>query len=209
MTKKEYRTKTVVCEQCRKTVSKPGYARHKRLCKQQVEDEDYGHEEMSNAHPPNNVDMQELHAKVAKMEVSFKVQHSQIEDLKSQMQQFIHQTRKHNKQQLQIHNNTLSTPNATQNTILRPSKKNVITQAMRIVCWNTYIGDEVGKTQCLCCKSNNITQHNFHCGHVVAEAQGGAMHVSNLRPICAVCNNSMGTTNMIEFAKDSFDVDIV
>jgi 5-methylcytosine-specific restriction endonuclease McrA len=83
-----------------------------------------------------------------------------------------------------------------------------ISQAIRIVCWNTYIGEEIGKTSCLCCKTNYITQHNFHCGHVVAEANGGKVHVENLRPICAVCNNSMGTMDMQEFALENFNVHI-
>ena len=86
--------------------------------------------------------------------------------------------------------------------------KSKITHAMRIVCWNTYIGEEVGKTKCLCCKTNSITQHNFHCGHVIAEANGGKVNVANLRPICAICNNSMGTTDMINFAKESFNIEI-
>ena len=64
------------------------------------------------------------------------------------------------------------------------------------------------KAHCLCCKANYITQHNFHCGHVVAEAKGGMLHVSNLRPICAVCNNSMGTTDMKEYAFNHFNVEI-
>jgi hypothetical protein len=93
----------------------------------------------------------------------------------------------------------------TQKTVRR---KTAITQAMRIVVWNTYIGDEIGKTQCVCCKSNCITQHNFHCGHVVAEANGGKVHVDNLRPICAVCNNSMGTMDMKVFAFDNFNVEL-
>lgn len=87
-------------------------------------------------------------------------------------------------------------------------KKTKITQAMRIVVWNTYIGEDIGKTQCLCCKSNSITQHNFHCGHVIAEANGGQVHATNLRPICAVCNSSMGTMDMKTFALNNFNVNI-
>lgn len=87
-------------------------------------------------------------------------------------------------------------------------KKAKISQAMRIVVWNTYIGEEVGKAKCPCCKTTHITQHNFHCGHVVAEAEGGLIHVDNLRPICSVCNSSMGTIDMKTFAYDNFSVEL-
>lgn len=87
----------------------------------------------------------------------------------------------------------------------RLSKKK-ISHALRIVCWNKYIGEDVGKSQCMCCKINFITQHNFHCGHVLAEANGGTLNIDNLRPICNVCNNSMGTINMQEYALDNFNV---
>lgn len=85
-------------------------------------------------------------------------------------------------------------------------KRTKITRAMRIVVWNTYIGEEIGKAKCVCCQTTYITQHNFHCGHVVANANGGKACVDNLRPICAVCNSSMGTVDMRIFALDNFSI---
>ena len=41
--------------------------------------------------------------------------------------------------------------------------------------------------------------NSFHCGHVVAEADGGPTTVDNLRPVCATCNLSMRTQNMNTF----------
>lgn len=87
-------------------------------------------------------------------------------------------------------------------------KKACIPQTVRIACWNTYIGEYIGKTLCLCCKSGYITQHQFHCGHLIAEANGGIVSIENLRPICSSCNQSMRTSNMKEFAKTHFNVDI-
>jgi 5-methylcytosine-specific restriction endonuclease McrA len=40
---------------------------------------------------------------------------------------------------------------------------------------------------------------DFHCGHIVAEANGGETNLSNLKPICKNCNLSMGTINMNKF----------
>jgi hypothetical protein len=86
-----------------------------------------------------------------------------------------------------------------------PNRKQTISHALRVTCWNTYIGEEVGRTPCLCCKSNFITPFNFQCGHIVAEADGGTINIDNLRPICGICNSSMGTINMCEYALDNFN----
>jgi 5-methylcytosine-specific restriction endonuclease McrA len=79
----------------------------------------------------------------------------------------------------------------------KPKKK--ISATMKRLVWNTNIGEEIGKFKCLCCKSTDITQISFHCGHVTAEINGGELIVSNLKPICQNCNSSMGTKNMNEF----------
>ena len=80
----------------------------------------------------------------------------------------------------------------------KPRKKTISATLKRLV-WNTNIGEDIGKTKCLCCKSTDITQMSFHCGHVVAEINGGELIVSNLKPICQNCNSSMGTKNMNDF----------
>lgn len=81
--------------------------------------------------------------------------------------------------------------------IIMPKKN--IPQALRITVWNTFIGEEIGKSKCLCCNITDITQLKFHCGHIIAEAKGGLTHIDNLLPICESCNKSMGTQNLNEF----------
>lgn len=78
-------------------------------------------------------------------------------------------------------------------------KKKTISAAMKRLVWNTNIGEEIGKEKCVCCKSTDITQMSFHCGHIIAEINGGETIVSNLKPICQNCNSSMATKNMNEF----------
>jgi len=80
-----------------------------------------------------------------------------------------------------------------------PKKK--ISAAIKKLVWNTNIGEEIGKTKCLCCKCTDITQISFNCGHIISEASGGETIVSNLKPICQHCNSSMGTKNMNDFMK--------
>ena len=85
--------------------------------------------------------------------------------------------------------------------IKKTSKKQTISSTIKKLVWNMHIGEEIGKSKCLCCKVSYITQLSFHCGHIVAESKGGEMIVSNLRPICQNCNSSMGNKNMDEFMK--------
>jgi len=81
-------------------------------------------------------------------------------------------------------------------------KKRKIPKAVRDKVWNHYVGIEKGISKCICCNNQQISQNNFECGHVVAESKGGKETVTNLRPICGLCNRSMGNTNMIEFMKE-------
>jgi hypothetical protein len=85
-------------------------------------------------------------------------------------------------------------------------KKDRIPATVRNSVWNKYIGISLGKAECYCCKMEPVTRANFHCGHIVSENRGGKITINNLRPICAHCNSSMGTTDMNEFMqKYGFD----
>jgi 5-methylcytosine-specific restriction endonuclease McrA len=80
-------------------------------------------------------------------------------------------------------------------------KKKHIPKPLKKMCWDIHIGSAIGSTKCLCCKHQEIRQIDFHCGHVIAEKNGGSMTIDNLRPICSQCNLSMGVQNMDEFKK--------
>lgn len=80
----------------------------------------------------------------------------------------------------------------------KKKRKSVV---LRNVVWNTYMGDENKKGKCLCCSQEDITILNFICGHVIAESKGGDTTIKNLRPVCNLCNLSMGTENMEDFIR--------
>lgn len=80
-------------------------------------------------------------------------------------------------------------------------KKKPIHKSLKIAVWNKYIGEDIGKTKCLCCEITEITQLKFHCGHIVAECEGGETNITNLMPICESCNKSMNKMNLYEFKK--------
>lgn len=84
----------------------------------------------------------------------------------------------------------------------RKPRKKTIPPSLKIKVWNKYIGEEIGKSKCLCCKLQDIYQASFSCGHIIAENDGGSMSLENLKPICVSCNSSMGTKNMDEYIKE-------
>ena len=74
-----------------------------------------------------------------------------------------------------------------------------IPKKVRTDVWNTFIGPSIPIHKCLCCLKTTICMTDFQVGHVVSEHDGGNLNIDNLRPICASCNISMGTTNMKEY----------
>ena len=86
------------------------------------------------------------------------------------------------------------------------AKKKAIPKVVKDLSWNKWVGEDIAKTKCLCCGVNEIKMSSFHCGHVIAEINGGTTTVDNLRPICSACNLSMGTENLNSFkSKCGFD----
>lgn len=83
-------------------------------------------------------------------------------------------------------------------------KKKNIPKAVKRAVWDKWVGKEIGTTKCLCCNHQEIRQIEFHCGHILAEKNGGKTNIENLRPICAQCNLSMGTMDMREFQNTYF-----
>jgi hypothetical protein len=80
-------------------------------------------------------------------------------------------------------------------------KKQHIRATLKRLVWNKWIGEDIGKAKCLCCKITDITQLSFHGGHVIPESKGGETILSNLKPICQNCNSSMNNTHMDKFMR--------
>lgn len=76
-----------------------------------------------------------------------------------------------------------------------------LSKVIRQLVWNKYIGERNGLGTCWCCRNKTISAFEFEAGHVVPRAKGGPDTVENLRPICSLCNKSMGTENMLDYQK--------
>ena len=77
-----------------------------------------------------------------------------------------------------------------------------ISASLRANVWVYYIGSHVGVTKCQCCHLQDITRDNYKCGHIVAVSKEGKTNLQNLRPICGLCNRSMGSKNLFDFSQE-------
>lgn len=68
---------------------------------------------------------------------------------------------------------------------------------LRTKVWDRYIGLDKGSWKCFCGKT--IYQIDFEAGHVVVVSKGGTTTIENLRPVCSMCNKSMGSENLFDF----------
>jgi 5-methylcytosine-specific restriction endonuclease McrA len=82
-----------------------------------------------------------------------------------------------------------------------PKKKNKkkIPKNLKNQVWNVYNDKKKAIAKCYCCNIEELHITSWHCGHVVAEDNGGLLTVENLRPICSNCNLTMGTQNLYNF----------
>ena len=171
------------CKFCNKILSRQdSLKRHEKNCKIKVE-ADKKQSEIENKHSalqchvglcPENIIITNLTNEIERLKADFKI----ILNGSCQLAQS---------------NETIVQTNQT-----IQNKKSIPIAVKRLV-WNKYIGEDIGKSKCYCCKLSSITQLTFHCGHVVAEKNGGDINVDNLRPICQSCNSSMGTINMDDY----------
>ena len=75
---------------------------------------------------------------------------------------------------------------------------------LRHSLWSLYTDDPFAYSNpCFCCRSKQITAMDCVVGHVVAKANDGPKNVSNTRPICASCNNAMGTRNLLDYRRET------
>jgi len=82
-----------------------------------------------------------------------------------------------------------------------------IPKPIRWEVWRTYIG-RYYDGKCFVC-DRNIDVEMWECGHVISHADGGTATTSNLRPICSVCNRSMGTRNMFEYMETHMTIGFI
>lgn len=82
---------------------------------------------------------------------------------------------------------------------IKIARRKAIPVRIRECVWRDNNGDGLDG-RCFCC-DKPISFVEFECGHVVSVADGGSDDAGNLRPVCTVCNRSMGTQNLDAYKK--------
>ena len=105
--------------------------------------------------------------------------------------------------QTHIFNNTFAITSGNNNdwydSMKRKNRKS-IPAAIRCSVWRQY-NDTLDGYCPLCFPSTIISIDNFDCGHIISYKNGGKDSISNLIPLCAKCNRSMGATNIKDYCE--------
>jgi len=80
------------------------------------------------------------------------------------------------------------------------SVRRPIPAAVRNKLFRDYFGNNIYGI-CQCCYHERISISNFECGHKTSFKNNGDEKLSNLIPLCGLCNKSMGATNYDDFIK--------
>lgn len=78
-----------------------------------------------------------------------------------------------------------------------------INKKRRREVWEKRNGPSSTQGPCFVCQQN-ISIHDFECGHVESVFYGGGIGLSNLEPICRECNKAMGTENLEDYKKKMY-----
>ena len=82
---------------------------------------------------------------------------------------------------------------------------NKILKTTRDMCWKNWYNEcransKTNGFEAPCYVCEKMLDHtSFEAGHIQPHTKGGLNTLDNLRPICSVCNKTMGTMNMDEF----------
>lgn len=77
-------------------------------------------------------------------------------------------------------------------------KKQKIPAAIREAVWVKHCGRAFEHKCITSWCPNTITVFDFQCGHNIPESKGGTLALTNLYPLCARCNVSMGDRYTID-----------
>lgn len=83
-------------------------------------------------------------------------------------------------------------------------ERKTIPKPLKQKMWETYVGKNYD-SHCFAGCGRTIDVFNFECGHILSIKNGGTNTIANLKPVCSLCNKSMGTQNLVEFGKKYFD----
>lgn len=197
--KAERKCDTVVCDWCKKEYSDVNLKRHKLNCKSKPVTVNVNVNVQQNAEI-TNLSVQDLHELIKNMKKEIDIINNRCTALENITI---------NIETIDIASTSASVIPSITATHTKKKTKSKIPQSLRIATWKKYVGEDHGKSICLCCKSAEISVFTFHCAHVIAECKGGQLTLENLRPVCTSCNLSMGSQNLYDYSNSHFGSNMV
>lgn len=92
-------------------------------------------------------------------------------------------------------------------TAAKARKRPALSKPLRSCVWKSAFGSCM-RGSCVCCQ-RDIEYDGFECGHIISVHNGGNSSAANLRPVCGLCNKSMGSENMHSFCeRNGFDFNV-
>lgn len=80
-----------------------------------------------------------------------------------------------------------------------------MSKKFRQIVWETYMDNDKYKNPCFCCEKTMIDPFSYNFGYIISNINGGDINnIENIRPICSLCNLSIGTQNMYDYILDNF-----
>lgn len=87
----------------------------------------------------------------------------------------------------------------------KTTKRRPIPINIRNQVWRNHFGNESMFGTCNVCNQHIHYIDSYECGHIVAEANGGATSIHNLVPLCRPCNRGMGKMNLHQYREIYFN----
>ena len=93
----------------------------------------------------------------------------------------------------------------------RKKEKNKIEPRKREALWRKHYGALIShECPITFCQNMMINgqKNGWHAGHIISERHGGSKELTNLKPICAACNQSMGSKDWNDYDSSSLAMNV-
>ena len=89
----------------------------------------------------------------------------------------------------------------THNRELNLINRKTIPKTIRNNLWINTFGKDRALGECYVCEKE-IHISEFEAGHIIPVSKGGSNDISNLKPVCSICNKSVKTDNLEDFKRN-------
>lgn len=76
--------------------------------------------------------------------------------------------------------------------------------------WRNIYGNEFDNVLCKLCETTQISFEDrrvWHMSHIISHDAGGTPDISNIRPLCTICNHAMHKESLIDYCQKKFDTE--